>query len=220
MHDVFSRLSTYRIIPVVVLNDLDNTKPLASALCSGGLSCAEITFRTPVAEEAIRVMSYYFPEMIIGAGTVLSTKQAQLAIRAGAAFIVTPGFDPEIVDYCLAQEIPVLPGCMTPSEITNAAKLGISIVKFYPAEAAGGTSMIRALSGPFKTMRFIPTGGIHAGNLEHYLSLPQVLACGGSWMVEKKLIDSGNFKKIESLTKQAISIVESLKKRREFIPHD
>lgn len=205
------QLSRFGVIPVVALSRAEDAEPLAEALLSGGIGCAEITFRTEAAEEAIRRISGSCPEMLVGAGTVLSLQQAQRAVAAGAKFLVAPGFDPELVDWCIAHEIPVYPGVMTPSEVTQGVKRGLKVLKFFPAGDAGGTAMLKALSGPFPGMRFIPTGGVGAGNLEQYLSLPQVAAVGGTWMVKKDLIAEGRFERITELAKEAMEKIGALR---------
>lgn len=196
------------VVPVVVLNDAKDAAPLAKALCEGGLPCAEVTFRTDAAEESIRIMATEFPEMFVGAGTVLTVEQVDRAVAAGAKFIVSPGFDPEIVDYCLSKEIPVFPGCITPSEVSQAVKRGLKVVKFFPAEQFGGVATIKALAAPFTGVKFMPTGGVNAKNLESYLSCDKIVACGGSWMVKGSLVDAGEFDKIEELTREAVEIVK------------
>ena len=172
------------VVPVVVLEDAEDAVPLAQALVEGGLLSAEVTFRTAAAEESIRRMTEAFPQMLVGAGTVLTKEQVDAAAAAGAKFIVSPGFDPEIVDYCLEKKIPVLPGCISPSEVAQAVKRGLTIVKFFPAEQAGGIAMIKAMAAPYVGLKFMPTGGINAGNLTEYLSCDKILCCGGSWMVK------------------------------------
>lgn len=194
----------YGVVPVVVLNDAKDALPLAKALVEGGLACAEVTFRTDAAEESIRLMSEAYPEMLVGAGTVLTIDQVKRAVKAGAKFIVSPGFDPEIVDYCLENNIPVLPGCITPSEVAQAVKRGLKVVKFFPAEQAGGLAMIKAMSAPYVNMKFMPTGGINADNLTSYLDFKKIIACGGSWMVKKDLVAAGKFDEITKLTRQAV----------------
>lgn len=194
----------YGVVPVVVLNDAKDALPLAKALVEGGLACAEVTFRTDAAEESIRLMSEAYPEMLVGAGTVLTIDQVNRAVKAGAKFIVSPGFDPEIVDYCLENNIPVLPGCITPSEVAQAVKRGLKVVKFFPAEQAGGLAMIKAMSAPYVNMKFMPTGGINADNLTSYLDFKKIIACGGSWMVKKDLVAAGKFDEITKLTRQAV----------------
>lgn len=202
----------YGVVPVVVLEDTKDALPLAKALTEGGLPCAEVTFRTDAAEESIRLMCREYPDMLVGAGTVLTTGQVDRAVAAGAKFIVSPGFDPEIVDYCLEKDIPVYPGCVTPSEVAQAAKRGMKVVKFFPAEQAGGIAMIKAMAAPYTTMRFMPTGGINAGNLKDYLSFGKILCCGGSWMVKGDLVRNGEFGKIRDLTKEAVELAASLRK--------
>lgn len=199
------------IVPVVVLEEVKDAALLAAALCEGGLPCAEVTFRTEAAEEAIRVMADQFPEMYIGAGTVLTTGQVDRAIEAGAKFIVSPGFDPEVVDYCLEKAVPVFPGCITPSEVAQAVKRGLEVVKFFPAERFGGIETIKALAAPYTGIKFMPTGGIHAGNLERYLSSGKVAACGGSWMVKGSLIKDGKFDEIRELVREAVSLVSEIR---------
>ena len=211
MSTIIEELSGYGVVPVVVLNRAEDAKPLAEALCKGGLPCAEVTFRTEAAEESIRIMSENFPQMLVGAGTVLTIGQVDRAVGAGAKFIVSPGFDPEIVDYCIEKKIPVLPGCITPSEVAQGVKRGLKVLKFFPAEQAGGVAMIKAMAAPYTTVKFMPTGGISAKNLEEYLSVPKIIACGGSWMVKGDLIDSGQFDKIEEMTREAVDLVHKIR---------
>lgn len=211
MNKTLEELCSYGVIPVVVLNRTEDAKPLAKALCEGGLKCAEVTFRTDAAQESIRIMSKEYPDMMVGAGTVLTIDQVDRAVGAGAKFIVSPGFDPEIVDYCIDKNIPVVPGCMTPSEVAQGVKRGLEVLKFFPAEQAGGVAMIKAMAAPYTSVRFMPTGGINAGNLEQYLSFKKIVACGGSWMVKADLIDSGDFEKITQLTKEAVGLVKSIR---------
>jgi len=199
------------IVPVVAIEEAENAPKLAAALIDGGLPCAEITFRTAAAEEAIRQCAEEFPEMLLGAGTVLTVAQTQQAAAAGAKFIVTPGFDEAVVDWCLANQIPVTPGVATPTEINMALNKGIDVLKFFPAEALGGVKMLRAIGGPYPDVKFIPTGGINPDNLADYLALPQVLACGGSWLVKKQMISAGEFEKITTLAQEARQIVESVR---------
>ena len=199
------------VVPVVVLNDAKDAAPLAKALCEGGLPCAEVTFRTEAAEESIRIMSEQFPEMLIGAGTVLTTQQVDRAVAAGAKFIVSPGFDPEIVDYCLEKGILVLPGCITPSEVAQAVKRGLSVIKFFPAEQFGGVATLKALSAPYPNVRFMPTGGVSAKNLADYLGFKKIVACGGSWMVKGDMIAAGEFDKIKEMTKEAVALVKEIR---------
>ena len=215
MNKVIEELCGYKVIPVVVINRAEDAAHLAKALCEGGLKCAEVTFRTDAAQEAIRIMSREYPDMMVGAGTVLTTDQVDRAVSAGAKFIVSPGFDPEVVDYCIDKNIPVVPGCITPSEVAQGVKRGLEVIKFFPAEQAGGVAMIKALAAPFTGVRFMPTGGINAGNLEQYLSFPKIAACGGSWMVKADLIDSKDFEKITELTKEAVELVGKIYSKTE-----
>ena len=196
------------VLPVVVLDDAKDAEPLAKALVEGGLPCAEVTFRTEAAEESIRIMTKEFPEMIVGAGTVLTIDQVDRAVTAGAKFIVSPGFDPEIVDYCLEKDIPVYPGCITPSEVAQAVKRGLKVIKFFPAEQFGGLSTIKALAAPYTGIKFMPTGGINAENVKAYLAYDRILACGGSWMVKGELVKNGEFDKIREMTAEAVNIVK------------
>ncbi len=211
MSSVAEKIQELGVVPVVVLNDAKDAAPLAKALCEGGLPCAEVTFRTDAAEESIKLMAKEYPEMFIGAGTVLTTEQVDRAVAAGAKFIVSPGFDPEIVDYCLEKGIPVFPGCITPSEVAQAVKRGLKIVKFFPAEQFGGVATIKALAAPYTGVKFMPTGGVNAKNLESYLSCDKIVACGGSWMVKGDLVKAGEFDKIRELTAEAVALVKQIR---------
>lgn len=201
------------VVPVVILNDAKDAAPLAKALVEGGLPCAEVTFRTEAAEESIRIMANDFPEMFVGAGTVLTIDQVDRAAAAGAKFIVSPGFQPEIVDYCLEKEIPVFPGCITPSEVAQAVKRGLKIVKFFPAEPFGGVATIKAMAAPYTGLKFMPTGGVNAKNLESYLSFDRIIACGGSWMVNGALVKEGKFDEIKALTEEAVKLVAEIRNK-------
>lgn len=211
MKTLEERFYDYAVVPVVVLNDADDAIPLADALIKGGLPCAEVTFRTDAAEESIRRICESFPDMLVGAGTVLTTKQVERAYKAGAKFIVSPGFDPEIIDYCISIGLPVLPGCITPSEIAQAVKRGLKVVKFFPAEQSGGVAMIKAMAAPYSMVKFMPTGGISTKNLADYLSCDKILCCGGSWMVKEDLIKSGSFDKITDMTREATALARSIR---------
>jgi len=208
---IVAKMSEMGVVPVVVLNDAKDALPLAKALMDGGLPCAEVTFRTAAAEESIRLIHEKYPEMLLLAGTVLTTEQVDRAVAAGAQMIVAPGFDPEVVDYCLAKNIPVCPGVVTPSEVAQAVKRGLQYIKFFPAEAAGGLKMIKALTGPYTTVKFMPTGGISAKNLTEYLSNSKIFCCGGSWMVKGDLIKAGKFDEICSLCREALGLVKALR---------
>ena len=201
------------VVPVVILKDAKDAAPLAKALVEGGLPCAEVTFRTEAAEESIRIMANDFPEMFIGAGTVLTIDQVDRAAAAGAKFIVSPGFQPEIVDYCLEKEIPVFPGCITPSEVAQAVKRGLKIVKFFPAEPFGGVATIKAMAAPYTGLKFMPTGGVNAINLESYLSFDRIIACGGSWMVNGALVKEGKFDEIKALTEEVVKLVAEIRNK-------
>ena len=206
--DAFKKIG---IIPVVVLDDAKDALPLAKALCEGGLPCAEVTFRTAAAEESIRVMSSAFPEMLVGAGTVLTTDQVDRAIAAGAKFIVSPGFNPKVVKYCQEKNIPITPGIQTPTEIEAALELGLTTVKFFPAEPAGGLKMIKAIAAPYVNVSFMPTGGISEKNVREYLAYDRIVACGGSWMVKKDLVANGEFDKIRDMVAEAAAIVKEMR---------
>ena len=180
MNKVLEEFSKIGIIPVIALDNVEDAAPLAKALCDGGLPCAEVTFRTAAAEESIRIMAEQFPEMLVGAGTVLTTEQVDRAVNAGAKFIVSPGLNPKVVKYCVEKGIPVTPGCSNPSDVEVAIELGLEVVKFFPAEAAGGLNMIKSMAAPYTKMKFMPTGGINAKNLTNYLDFKKIIACGGS----------------------------------------
>ena len=207
MNHIFDKLANIKLVPVIVIKDAEKAVPLAQALCAGGLPCAEVTMRTPQAADAIRAISQAMPDMLLGAGTVLTPAQVDIATNAGAKFIVSPGLNPKVVEYCLSKNIPVLPGVCTPSEVELGLSLGLTALKFFPAEAAGGTAMLKALSGPYGGVRFMPTGGITQKNLHEYLGIKTVFACGGSWMVKDDLIDAGNFEAITSLTREAVAML-------------
>lgn len=209
--DIFDKLGEVGIVPVVALDDAKDAIPLGEALQRGGLACAEITFRTAAAEEAIRLMTKAFPDMIIGAGTVLTTEQVDRAVAAGAQFIVAPGCNPRIVRYCVERNIPMAPGVATASEIEQALECGVKKVKFFPAEANGGLAMIKALAAPYVDVTFMPTGGLNRDNVKAYLSYERVFACGGSWMVKKNLISEGRFDEIEQMAKEAAEIVKQIR---------
>lgn len=208
MENVTGKIEKLGIVPVVVLNDVKDALPLADALLKGGLPCAEVTFRTDAAEKSIQIMTEAHPDMLVGAGTVLTVEQVDRAKSAGARFIVSPGFDPEVVDYCIEKQIPVFPGCVTPSEVAQAVKRGLKVVKFFPAEQYGGVATIKALAAPYTGVRFMPTGGISAKNIKDYLTCDKVIACGGSWMVKGDLIKEGQFDKIRQLTEEAVTMVK------------
>lgn len=211
MNSVLEQIGKTGIVPVVVLNNASDAEPLANALIKGGLPCAEVTFRTEAAEESIKIMATKFPEMFVGAGTVLTTEQVDRAVGAGAKFIVSPGFNPKVVEYCIKNNYPICPGIMTPTELEMALGFGLDVVKFFPAENAGGLKMIKAMSAPYTMMKFMPTGGINATNVRDYLACDKILACGGSWMVKGDLISAGKFNEIQKLTAEAAAIVREVR---------
>ena len=201
---MLEKIKMLGIVPVVKIDDAEKAVPLAEALCRGGLMCAEITFRTKAAEEAIRRISAAVPDMLVGAGTVLTPEQADKAKAAGAKFVVSPGFNPRVVKHCIDNNTAIFPGCSNPSDIEQALELGLNCVKFFPAEQAGGIAAVKAMAAPYGNLVFLPTGGINAKNLNDYLSFERVIACGGSWMVDAALIDAGDFAAIEELTRTAV----------------
>ena len=204
MNAVLEKIQKIGIVPVIAINDAKDAIPLAKALIKGGLPCAEVTFRTAAARDAIKAMTTEFPDMMVGAGTVLTTEQVDQAVEAGARFIVSPGLNPKVVKYCLDKNIPVTPGTSNASDIEAALELGLDVVKFFPAETAGGVAMIKALAAPYVNVKFMPTGGINAKNITSYLDFPKIIACGGSWMVKSDLIAAGEFDKIEAMTREAV----------------
>lgn len=206
MHTVLEEISRIGIVPVIAISDVEKAVPLAKALCAGGIPCAEVTFRTAEGEEAMRRIAAEVPEALLGAGTVLTTIQVDRAIAAGAKFIVSPGFNPHVVEYCLEKGMPIVPGCASPSDMEQAMEYGLSTVKFFPAEQAGGLDYIKAVSAPYPGLTFMPTGGIHAGNLAKYLAFEKIVACGGSWMVQKELVSAGRFDEITRLCREAVQV--------------
>jgi len=211
MDEVLKKLGELGVVPVVSIPSPEDASKLGRALLEGGLPCAEITFRTEAAEEAIRAISRSHPEILVGAGTVLSTLQAEKAVAAGARFIVSPGFNSRVVSWCLERDIPVTPGIATPTEIDMALEVGLKILKFFPAQALGGVKTLKAIAAPYGNMRFIPTGGINAANLADYLGLPCVHACGGSWLVKRDLIAEGKFDEISRLAREALEIARRIR---------
>lgn len=207
MNKILEEISKIGIVPVIALDDVKDAEPLAKALIEGGLPCAEVTFRTKAAEESIKIMSSKFPELLVGAGTVLTIEQADKAVAAGAKFIVSPGFNPKVVKHCIEKEIPVTPGCSSPSDVEQAIELGLEVVKFFPAEAAGGLNMIKSMAAPYVNMKFMPTGGINEKNVTSYLDFDKIIACGGSWMVNKDMVKAGDFEGVKKLTKKAVEVM-------------
>ena len=207
MSKTFEELGQIGLVPVITINRPQDAVPLARALLQGGIPCAEITFRTPSAAEAIRKIADECPEMLVGAGTVLTVQQAEQAVQAGARYIVSPGFDPGVVDWCLERQVPVIPGVATPTEINMALAKGITLLKFFPAEEIGGARMLKVLYAPYSEVRFIPTGGITSHNLAQYITLPNVVACGGSWMATQSMISENKFDEIARVAGEAREIV-------------
>jgi 2-dehydro-3-deoxyphosphogluconate aldolase/(4S)-4-hydroxy-2-oxoglutarate aldolase len=204
MHTVLEELGKIGIVPVITIDDVEKAVPLAKALIAGGIPCAEVTFRTAQGEEAIRRISAAAPDMLLGAGTVLTTEQVDRAIDAGAKFIVSPGLNPRVAAYCRQRDIPITPGCSNPSDIELALEAGLEVVKFFPAEQAGGLDYIKAIAAPYPDLKFMPTGGINAGNIARYTAFEKILACGGSWMVSADLINAGDFDRITALSREAV----------------
>ncbi len=211
MIEMMQQLKKIGIVPVVVLNEVKDALPLAERLVKGGLPCAEVTFRTAAAEESIRQMAKAFPEMLIGAGTVLTCEQADRAIDAGAKFIVSPGFNPKVTEYVLKKGMPMTPGVCTPTEIEAAMQFGLDVLKFFPAEPSGGLKMLKAMAAAYVNLQFMPTGGINAENVKDYLKYDRIVACGGSWMVSGAMVKEGKFDEIESLVREAAGIVKEIR---------
>ena len=211
MDKIIEKITAMGVIPVVAIENAADAARLGDALIEGGLPCAEITFRTAAAASAIRTLCNSHPGILVGAGTVLTKLDAEIAVDAGASFVVTPGFDGGLVDWCLDKSVPVIPGVMTPTDINAAINKKLKVLKFFPAEAAGGIKTLKAISGPYGSIKFVPTGGITLGNLEDYLSLPNVEACGGSWLVKKDQISSGEFDTIETLVREAVQLVDHIR---------
>lgn len=209
MQTLLERIHAIRIVPVIAIDDAAQAIPLAKALIAGGIPCAEITFRTAAAAESIAAISAEVPAMLVGAGTVLSREQADRAKAAGAAFAVSPGFNPHIVDYCGQIGLPIIPGCSSPSDMEQAIERGLQVVKFFPAEQAGGLPFLKAVAAPYTGLRFMPTGGIGPQNLAEYLSFSRVIACGGSWMAKPEMIAAGRFDEIAQLCRKAADIAEN-----------
>ena len=201
---MMKELYSIGLIPVIKIENADDAVPLAKALIDGGLPAAEITFRTACAAEAIKNITEAYPEMLVGAGTVLTTEQVDAAIAAGSKFIVSPGLNPKVVSYCLSKGVPMLPGCANPSDVEAALELGLKTVKFFPAEAVGGLKMLKAMAAPYGQLTFMPTGGINADNLLDYLKFNKIVACGGSFMVADQLVKEKKWDEITALTKDAV----------------
>ena len=217
--EIFKQLSLVGLVPVIKVKNAADAVPLCKALKNGGLPVAEITFRTDAAEEAIQLVHEALPEVLLGAGTVLTPEQADRAWAAGAGYIVSPGLNPTVVSHCLAKGYPILPGCANPSDIETALSFGLHTVKFFPAEALGGLKMIKAMSAPYGDVRFVPTGGINEKNLPEYMAFPKISACGGSWMVPEDAIADKDWNRIEKLTRNAVDIMLGLEIRHIGLNH-
>ncbi len=207
MNNILKELSNYGIIPVIKIDKSEDATPLAKALIEGGLPVAEITFRTNAAEEVIKILTGKIPELLVGAGTVLSVESAKKAIKAGAKFIVAPGLNPKVVEYCIETKIPVIPGVNSPGQVETGIDYGLDILKFFPAEESGGAAFLKAIAPCYPQVKFVPTGGINQNNLVSYMALPNVAACGGSWMVKADLISAKKFDEIIRLTREAIQLL-------------
>lgn len=207
MTDLVERLREMRIVPVITIQNAEDAVPLAAALTAGGLPCAEITFRTAAGAEALRRIAAEHPEMLVGAGTVLTVAQAEEARAAGAKFVVTPGFNPVVVDFCQEHDVPVYPGICTPTELDMALAKGLKTVKFFPAEPMGGLPFLKAIAAPYHMVQFIPTGGVNTKNVADYLSFKNVVACGGTWMAPADWITGKQFERIQQETAAAVSAV-------------
>ncbi len=212
-YNIAKRIQEIAIIPVIAIDNAKDAEPLAEALSSSGLLAAEVTFRTAAAKEAISIISKKYPNLLTGAGTVLTTKQVDEAVEAGAKFMVSPGFNPTVVDYCIEKSIPIYPGVTSPTGIEMALERGLSVLKFFPAEAAGGAKMVNSMSAPYgDQVTFMCTGGININNVTSYLDTKYVSACGGSWMVKPDFINNGEFEKIEKLCSEAVQLVKEWRK--------
>ena len=207
-NELLIQVEKHKIVPVVKLDYTKDAQPLCDALCAGGLPVAEITFRTDAAEESIRIATQKYPEMLVGAGTVTNTEQAERAADAGAKFLVSPGFSRKVTEWALDHKMPIFPGTCTPTEVMAAMEYDLPVVKFFPAVQYGGLATIKSLAAPFPSMRFMPTGGINAGNIRDYLAFNKIIACGGSWMVKDSFVKEGNFEKICELTAEAVALVK------------
>jgi len=214
MSDLHERIRAIGVIPVIKLERAHDARPLGRALLEGGLPVAEVTFRTTAAPEAIRLLREEFPDLLVGAGTVLTTAQADAALASGASFAVTPGFNPRVVDHCLAKGLPIVPGVNSPSQVEQGLERGLALLKFFPAEASGGVKMLKALHGPYAEVSFMPTGGLEPAHLASYLALPYVAAVGGSWMVKEELLAAGRFAEVKALCAEAVRQVASIRVAR------
>ncbi len=209
MNDIIATLGRIGIVPVIRLENPDHAAALGKALVEGGLPVAEVTFRTASAAQSIRILRKEYPSLLVGAGTIITMAQAEAAIEAGASFAVTPGFNPKIVAFFLEKGMPIVPGVNSPSQVESGLELGLDVLKFFPAEASGGIKMLKSLYGPYSEVKFMPTGGVEASNLASYLALPNVIACGGSWMVKEDLVRAGRFDEVAAACREAVALVKA-----------
>lgn len=214
MKNILESISKIGIVPVITIDDIEKAVPLAKALVAGGIPCAEITFRTAQAAQAIREITAAVPEIIVGAGTVISIDLAKQAVAAGAQFIVAPGFNSEVVDWCIHHDIPVIPGVNNPTGVEAGISKGLSFLKFFPAEVSGGLAMLEALSGPYPGVLFMPTGGIGPENMQSYMERKNVFAVGGSWMVRKDLIARGDWDTITTISREALAKRQAMQQKK------
>lgn len=205
--EILQQIEHLKLLPVIKLDTSKNAAPLAEALIAGRLPAAEVTFRTDAAEDSIKIMTQKYPEMLVGAGTITSVDQAKRAVQAGASFLVTAGFNRSVTEYAVTNQIPIFPGICTPTELMLLLEYNLPVAKFFPAEQYGGLKTIKALSAPFPNIRFMPTGGINAGNIKEYLAYDKIIACGGSWMVKEDFIINHKFDTIKDLTAEAVALV-------------
>ena len=211
MENLIKQISDIGVVPVIKIDNAKDAVPLAAALKKGGICCAEVTFRTDAAEEAIRLIAQEYPDFLVAAGTVLTPKQADAAMQAGASFIVSPGLNPIVVKHCNEKGYPIIPGVCTPSEVEHAMSLGLTYLKFFPAEAAGGVKMIKAMAAPYTKIKFMPTGGVNLDNLQEFISAKFIVACGGTYMVKEDLINSENYEEITNLSRKSIEIIKEIR---------
>ncbi len=211
---VTQQIEQLGVFPIIVIEDAADAMRLGETLLTAGLPCAEVTFRTEAAEEAIRVLAGGFPDLLVGAGTVLSVEQAQKAIDAGAKFVLSPGFNPSVVDFCLSQEVTIYPGICTPTEIEAAMAKGLTVLKFFPSESMGGVRYLQSISAPLSMVRYIPTGGVNLGNLPDYLNFDRVLACAGTWIVKKQWLKDKDFDRIRKEAEGAVEVVKKVRREQ------
>ena len=211
MSTLTTQLSQIGLMPILTLDDAATAAPTAEALIAGGINCGEVTFRTPAAAESIRQISAAHPDFLVGAGTIITVAQTKAALEAGAQYLIAPGFSAEVAAFCQQQNVPLFPGVMTPSDVTQAMAVGLTTLKLFPAGAAGGIPLLKAFAGPFYNIDFVPTGGVNADNLADYLRLPNVSLCGGSWLTKGDVIARGDYAEVERLSAEAVAIVQQVR---------